>query len=139
MPHPVCNFSDNDNKCINRAYYNYKNSRPIFCKNHKLINMIDTSKPVCSVEECLLRGIFKVEEIDNIGKKNKIYFCSRHSPAHGCSNTNHKKCIFVSEDNIKCEKRALYGFELDKKCLYCSNHKKENMVHIGNLSKIKKN
>lgn len=121
----------NDDDCEKRACYNFKGLKPLYCSNHKKENMIDTSKPVCKITNCMLRGLFKDLNIKG------AYFCSAHK-SENSSNTNHKKCIFVSDENINCGKRATYGFASDKKYLYCNEHKVENTVHIDNLRKLKK-
>ena len=60
------------NDCKNRALFNYKNERGrIYCKDHKLENMINKSQNVCKFEDCLKIPSFKY-------KDGKILYCSKH-------------------------------------------------------------
>lgn len=134
----VSNAVCSEEICIKRAYFNIKNGKPKFCSEHKEKDMIDTTKPVCIIEGCIKRGLFKLNN-DIVKRGENIYFCSLHKPDsdENIVNSNHILCKYLVNGTNLCKSRALYNY-MDLQPAFCSEHKKQDMLHIFNYNNKKK-
>ena len=124
--------------CGKRASYNIKGGKAKFCSEHKDRDMIDTTKPVCIIESCSKRGLFKLN--NGIVKRGEtIYFCSIHKPDsdENLVNSNHTLCKHLVNDVKLCKSRALYNYT-NLQPEFCSEHKKQDMIHIFNYNNKEK-
>ncbi len=124
-----------DLNCNKTPVFGYINEKPRFCKIHCLENMINIKDSKCIFEtldeDNMITTCQKIGTYRDIHDKNKLY-CYKHSIMKGnCEDFVHKKCQEVIND-IRCNKRASYGFNDSKLKQYCSIHKKINMVNLEN-------
>jgi hypothetical protein len=104
--------------CEEPSKFNYKNNKnPIYCKNHKKENMVNTSYKLCNNELCL-----KVACYNFPGMTFK--FCKEHGE-EGMVDVRSKHC--ASKD---CYKRANFNYMKSKNPLYCGSHKEPDMIDI---------
>jgi hypothetical protein len=104
--------------CFNYRYYDEIIIRKhIYCKLHKLDNMINIKHKMC---------IKCNNKIPNYNYKNetKALYCKECSLPN-MIDIKSKKCIFES-----CNTRPSYNYENKKEILYCKSHKLDNMVNI---------
>jgi len=45
---PICRHEE----CTKRASYGYKDNKNIRCREHKLVDMFDTTHKLCEIREC---------------------------------------------------------------------------------------
>ena len=107
------------NGCNRFPSYNVKNSKiPLFCKKHKLENMIDVKNKKCIFENCNTRPTY------NLSTEKTAIYCMKHK-LENMINIVSKKCIFEN-----CNIRSTYNLSTEKTAIYCMKHKLENMVDI---------
>ncbi len=110
-----CNY----NECQKEASYNYKNNKiRLYCKSHKLNNMINVGVKICIYKNCKVRATFNYEN-----EKNPLY-CVTHK-LNNMFDVRSKRCL-----NKICRKQPFYNYENEKKALYCVEHKLDNMIDI---------
>jgi uncharacterized protein YajQ (UPF0234 family) len=105
------------NNCNKQASFNYKNkSKALYCKNHKLTNMIDIISKKC---------IICNDKIPNFNYKNeKIALYCANCKLTDMIDIKNKKCI-------KCKiKQPTFNYKNESKALYCNNCKLSNMIDI---------
>ncbi len=107
-----CEFKD----CSKFPIFGFKNNKRRFCKEHKLLGMVDVKHKLCNEENCLIRASYGYD-------KNKPIFCKNHSKDDMYDITN-KLC-----EEKGCKIRAIFGL-IDDKPKYCMEHKKENMINL---------
>jgi hypothetical protein len=108
-------------KCNNRPLYNYKGEKMgIYCKEHKLDDMIDVLNKTCIIGNCELKPSYNYK-----GKKEYLY-CKTHK-LDDMVDIKHKTCII---DN--CEITPFYNYKGKKTGLYCSGHKLDGMIDVKN-------
>ena len=143
--------------CIKNAYYNNNEEDiPLYCKNHKLENMINIKRKKCIHENCKQKAYYnkkglypkycsyhKLENMINVIYKICIYqncthiahynnygkspiYCSDHK-LDKMINVSSKKCIFKN-----CIKSPSYNYKNIKSPKYCIDHKLENMIYQVN-------
>ena len=111
-------------KCKKRASFNYKlykdiNIRKyIYCKSHKLDNMIDIVKKLCST--CNY-----THPVFNYKNEKKPLYCGKCA-LPDMINIISKLCITCNN------KRPNFNYKNEKKALYCSSCKEIDMVDIKN-------
>jgi hypothetical protein len=120
--------------CTIRAGYNYENEKKgIYCRNHKLANMIDILHNKCKFTNCNIRPIYNYEN-----EKKGIY-CNKHKLENMIDVVN-KNLLCKMCKMIRSEKRLEFLCSL---CFYYTypnhekthNHKtKENQI-ISDLNK----
>ena len=139
--------------CNVKAYFNYQGLVPgIRCKTHRLKDQINIYDKTCAVETCTKRPIFNVE-----GEKKALY-CKSHKTddmvdvknlkclecnkraTHGMIGTKGTFCAQHSKEGMvflykkfcketECTNMAKYYFANGPKtALYCSKHKKNEMI-----------
>jgi hypothetical protein len=112
--------------CVNKAIYNYKNEKgQKYCKEHKLDNMANKSKKICSNGDCIKNTCKYSKELcsDHYNKLHPPILTNNPKPKPMKTNSN-PNCIIEG-----CKVSANYN----KKGLpaeYCSKHAKE--IGIGN-------
>ena len=113
--------------CNNKAYYNYKNdTNYIYCKTHKLDNMIDLRNrcKICIYTNCITRANY------NYKNENKAIYCKTHK-LNNMIDIQNKKC---KKDN--CNKQPTFNYRTEKNGLYCFTHKLDNMYDIYEIKCI---
>ncbi len=104
--------------CNKFPIYNYINkTKRLYCGVHKLDNMIDVKSKRCIYENCDLFPSFNYD-----GKIAK--YCKNHSH-NDMKNIKSKTCIIKN-----CETQSSFNYMNEKKTIYCSVHKLENMINI---------
>ena len=72
MPRKCCNPD-----CNKRSSYNYKNeNKPLYCKDHKLVDMVDVRSKKCNNPDCNKQkkiAIFLNNQIITLSMKQKLY------------------------------------------------------------------
>lgn len=109
--------------CNKYASFNNKlQNIPIYCKDHKITNMIDVIHKKCKYDQC--------NKIPTFGFKNtKIaYYCAEHKN-NEMVNITDKKCKF---DN--CIIVPSFNYKNEKTPIFCNLHKLENMINIKHKS-----
>ena len=103
--------------CDKQACFNLPDTKPpIYCSNHKKINMINVKEPRCIEDNCSTRP--------NYGLPNgKPTHCSTHKKEN-MINLYSKKCLFEN-----CMKEPNFG-NPNGKPEYCTEHKKPNMINL---------
>jgi hypothetical protein len=105
--------------CDKEAKYNIKDEKiKLYCKEHKLENMINIRNYLCIRDGCKKIPIFNYEN------QKKGLYCSKHK-LENMIDIIHICCI-----NDNCKKKATYNYENQKKGLYCKKHKLENMFNV---------
>ena len=154
-----CKF---DGCTVKRPNFGYRNINiPMYCKQHKLKDMVDIRSPVCKFDGCIRRATFGYVD-DNIKQ-----YCSKHKKlkmidlnnrkrricaATNCSNRlnkneskfyckNHKSCE-INYNNISyciepgCDIKPYYNHKNESNGLYCQKHKHPDMVDVVNNYKV---
>jgi len=112
-----CQFKD----CDKYSSFGYENEKQaIYCKSHKLENMIDIVSKRCKTDNCNIRPHYNYQN-----EKQAIY-CKSHK-LDNMINIKDKKCQFEN-----CNKQPIYNYENEKQAIYCKSHKLENMIDIKN-------
>lgn len=112
----ICEFET----CRKYANYGEYHSKPIRCNQHK--GEYKLVSKICNYNGCKIRSSFNYDKLSPI-------FCSEHKQ-DGMCNVIDVKCIFEG-----CNIRPTFNIEGEHKALYCSIHKKDNMVDIRNKNK----
>ena len=106
-----CKYDD----CNTYATYNYKHiNERLYCRIHKLENMVNKKNKICIYTDCLSRGLF--------GFNKKKVYCNKHKHEY-MDDLFHKICK-------KCFKQPSFNFPNNKSPIYCSLHKEEGMVNV---------
>ena len=114
---PARCIHENCNKCC--IYNREGETKPLYCKNHKLENMINVITKKCIFENCNKCCIYNYE-----GETRPLY-CINHKLENMIDIAN-RRC------NVEnCLKNASYNFKNVKKAKYCYEHKLENMVNVS--------
>src|SRR3989344_1559836 len=112
---PKCIFKN----CNITACFNYPDQiKGLYCKTHKLENMIDIIHQKCIFNECYIRAHY------NYINEKKALYCSKHKLDNMIDISN-KKCIYE-----KCNSQPCYNNIGEQKALYCFKHKLNNMVNV---------
>ncbi len=123
----IC-INKNCNKRANFNYISYKElklKQTIYCKNHKLINMIDVINKKCHICNN------KQPNFNYIGEKIALYCQS--CKLENMIDIKNKKCI-------KCNiKQPIYNLFNQKKALYCKDCRLPEMINILDKKCIKCN
>jgi hypothetical protein len=107
-----CEYKD----CSLHPAFGYENSKPQFCKKHKLEKMIDVKTKRCDYNDCNKYALYNI-----IGEKAK--YCFDHKEDN-MINVNSSKCIHTD-----CTKQPSYNI-IGQVAKYCSDHKIENMIDV---------
>jgi hypothetical protein len=104
---------------IVQGSYGYENDKNnLFCKNCKLVDMIDIKHHKCFFEDCNKQPNYNFKE-----ETNGIY-CKTHKEIN-MVNVKSKRCLFKN-----CNKIPSYNFEGETNGIYCGTHKEINMVDV---------
>lgn len=118
-----------ENNCENTAMYNYETeTKRLYCKKHKLENMIDLANlnNLCNHKECKYYAIYNEEN------EEKPLYCKFHK-------TDNMICkIKQLCDYEDCNITASYNFPNNKQRLRCSKHKEEGMIDVKHYICIEK-
>jgi hypothetical protein len=102
-----------------RPIYNLPSeTKPMYCSEHKLENMIDIKSKRCIRDGCMTRPTY------NLPSETKPMYCSEHK-LENMVDVTHKRCIHNG-----CTTRPHYNLPSETKPIYCSEHKLENMINI---------
>jgi hypothetical protein len=105
--------------CKKSPIFNYINeTKGLYCKTHKLDEMIDVINEKCLFENCVKRPSYNY-----FGEKERKY-CVKHK-LENMVNVKHKKCVFEN-----CNTIPAFNFENIKKASHCSIHKLEGMINV---------
>jgi hypothetical protein len=105
------------NNCTKYASFNYINNKlRLYCKNHKLINMVDVKSKKCI--KCL-----NINPRYNYKNESKALYCS-DCKLENMIDVKSKKCIICNN------KRATFNNKNKKTAEYCNNCKLDNMIDI---------
>jgi len=111
--------------CSTHAYYGLIGEKPMYCKKHKLENMIDVVNKRCLNEKCNKQPKFGLS-----GEKPE--YCKKHKLENMVDVIN-KRCL-----NENCNKQPKFGLSGEKP-EYCKKHKLENMVDVINKRCLNEN
>jgi hypothetical protein len=122
-----CRLVINNNKkknicdtCGIRAIYNISGERlGLFCKEHKLVGMINITKKLCKKDGCIKRPHYNFEN------ENGATFCKEHA-AVGMINVVEKR--ICEQDG--CKKRPCFNYDGEKQAKYCKEHAEDNMINV---------
>jgi hypothetical protein len=116
-----------ENNCNKWAMYNCETEiQPIYCKKHKLENMIDlvNLSKLCIFEECKYYALYNEVSEDSSENENKPLYCKFHK-------TENMFCLLNQICDFEdCNLVASYNFSDKKTPLRCSKHKEEEMVDV---------
>jgi len=128
--------------CFKKPSFNFERSqKPLYCAEHKNVNMINVVDRQCYFLNCKTIPSFNIE-----GQKLGI-FCVKHK-TNDMVNVKSKRC---AHDGCKLQPSFNYaqrdivslanplGNATTKKMLYCSHHKLPNMIDIRTRKCIAKN
>lgn len=138
--------------CNRYAYYNIKGLGRRFCSTHKEPGMVNVVIKKCEEENCDTAATYNIPT-----EKSRPVRCSKHK-LPGMVDVKHTHCELcynvatrkfpgqkptrcelhvlpemIGADNRTCREcntAATFGYENTKERLYCSFHKKENMVDL---------
>jgi hypothetical protein len=96
--------------------YGLPGEKPVYCLQHKLINMIDIKGKRCRYSECIKYPLYNVPG-------NTAAYCSEHKTSD-MMNVTCKRCNFQG-----CSKVPVYGMQ-GEKASYCVTHKSDDMVNV---------
>jgi len=106
-------------KCTKHATFNYiSETKPLFCKEHKIENMINVKDKRCCNENCLTRPTF------NYIGETKALFCKEHKKENMIDVKN-KHCCYEN-----CSTRPNFNYIGETKALFCKKHKKDDMIDV---------
>lgn len=101
-----------------RAYYNFDGEKVgIYCKKHKICNMIDVKNRRCLITGCKTRPSF------NIKGKTKGIYCFVHKQPNMI-------CITITCHFPNCMKQPAYNYEGETSGIFCATHKHLNMINV---------
>jgi hypothetical protein len=131
-------------ECNEIPYYNYiKETKPLYCIQHKLPNMINVKSNICIDDECInypnetipiYHEVHKLEKMINFNNtlsENKFSNCSSRESKNIPSNiikTKNNMCIYKG-----CKLTASFNYVGRKRRLYCKSHKLEGMDYVSIL------
>lgn len=106
--------------CNKRSSFNISGeTRSIYCKTHKLENMISVdSKKRCEELNCKKYPAFNYSTI------KRARYCNTHKK-DGMINVVTKRCIHEN-----CNKIPIYNVKGENRGIYCNIHKLENMINV---------
>jgi hypothetical protein len=111
---PTCK-KDN---CNSRPIFNFKGeTKGIYCKIHKELDMVNVNDKTCKEDGCVTRPNF------NYKGETKGLYCGIHKKDNMVDVKN-KTCL---EEN--CNKQPTFNYEGESKGLYCRVHKEDSMVN----------
>ena len=148
----------NNETCNKQAFFNYVGENAISCKTHKLPGMVDVKNKKCL--ECSKNPLFNFKGVkggiycNNHKKEGMVNVthrmciekdCNKQASfnikgkfAEYCSIHKTEEMISVSHSICKaenCIKWACYRLKDSKKCEYCDEHKKDDMVYVQTTKK----
>ena len=107
--------------CTIRPSYNYENEKQVlYCKTHKLYNMIAIKSKKCIYENCIKQPAY------NYKNEKQAIYCTTHK-LDNMIDIKNKRCIFEN-----CIKQPAYNYKNEKQAIYCTTHKLDNMIDIKN-------
>jgi len=107
--------------CNVNPYYNYEGERANYCAKHKLKGMIDVKSSHCIFKDCRRQSIYNIPN-------EKARYCSLHKTDRMINVKRismPKTCEYPD-----CHKIPRFNIPTNKCGLYCSEHKKYNMVDV---------
>ncbi len=105
--------------CNIQPIFNYKNEKKaIYCKIHKLENMIDIKHKKCLEKDCIIRPNY------NYDIEKKAIYCNIHK-LENMIDIISRKCLYEN-----CNTQPIFNYETEKKGVYCKVHKLNNMYNI---------
>jgi hypothetical protein len=108
-----------DSDCKRTAYYNIPGEpKPLYCFEHRSIEMQDITNRRCLGEGCTKYPAF------NFKGEKKCLYCFEHSLS-GMINLKHVSCKFEG-----CNTRPLYNFDGEQKAIMCAVHKLPGMIGL---------
>ena len=114
--------------CKNYSTYNYIDETiALYCRKHKLKNMINIKDKKCIYNNCNIQPTYNYEN-----KKSPKY-CNIHK-SENMIDIQHKKCIYEN-----CKTQPNFNYEGEKTAFYCRKHKLHNMIDVKNKNKNCKN
>jgi hypothetical protein len=114
-----CNICIFDN-CRKTPKFNYEQeTKPLYCSEHKLINMVDIRSKKCKFPNCN-----KKQPCFNFENETTPLYCLLHKKPN-MIDIKSKKCVFQN-----CKTRPSFNYENECAPLYCSEHKLINMIDI---------
>jgi hypothetical protein len=118
-----CNIQD----CNENAFYNFKGKKPIFCKKHMVVGMINLKFKKCIIKDCAERAYYSTTGENAtycVEHKNIVPTILALSPSNRC---------------ITCGKVAIYGVK-NNNDRYCKIHKTDIMYNLKKttIPKIKR-
>jgi len=102
--------------CRTLPIYNVEGERPIYCKEHKKVDMVDVINKSCIHMGCKKQPQFNIE-----GKK--AIYCKEHKKEQ-MIDVSHPRCIHKD-----CKKRPSHNKEGERP-IYCSVHRLDGMVNV---------
>jgi hypothetical protein len=103
-----------DKECNKQPSFGYPGQKAIYCKDHKIINMVDLHHTLCKGGNCNIRANY-----DYLNGKGQ--YCNKHK-LEGMINIYNKICTYEN-----CKRIAIYG--IDKK-MFCNAHKTDEMKNL---------
>lgn len=107
-------------KCERNAYYGKKDNTPLFCRNHKELDMIHVTMPTCSHQECHSTS----RTFGFPGEKGS--YCKKHA-LEGMVNVKSKLC-----DQPGCTSTSRVFGNKNSRKRFCKEHSLSTMVNIVN-------
>lgn len=112
----ICLESD----CENQAWYNYPDDdERLYCREHCKEKMVAHFSHSCIEKDC-----YRFPYYNTPDHKGQAIYCGTHK-TKDMVNVLINKCI---EDD--CIKIPSFNFKGEKKCLYCKEHAKPNMINV---------
>jgi hypothetical protein len=148
----------NDGCQKNPCYNNIGDNRGIYCKTHKLKEMIDVVHRTCFISSCSTRPSYnnineisgkfckehKMDNMINVVDKTCLITTCLIQPVYNIKGSSvplyckkHKLCSMVDIINKRCQrtgcsKYPIYGYMKDKKRIFCKDHKLDDMINVKN-------
>ena len=124
----LCIYTDqNGIRCDKQASFSKeKGKKAKYCGEHsKLFGYeINVRYRECEVENC--SNVARYGFWDEYKRRR----CDQHQEK-GMRNLYHKQCEYIYDNGIKCEEYARWGYKNAKKVIFCSYHKKDDMIDIA--------
>ncbi len=106
--------------CKKNASFNYINEKKrLYCKEHKLENMVSLTNKSCCFTGCRVTPNF------NYADKDTGIYCTTHK-LEGMVDVKHKHC-----EHKDCKTRPTYNFADKDIAIYCTAHKLEGMIDMN--------
>ena len=106
-------------ECNKRPSFNVKGeTKPLYCFDHKLDDMINVNKKTCIYEGCSTQPSY------NFAGEKKGVYCDKHKLIDMIDVKN-KTCIYVG-----CNTTPSYNFAGKKKGIYCDKHRLVDMIDV---------